>query len=579
MSTERATATKPRHAKSRQRHVRSRNAAQIRDDQERFGTLCEVSTDLIYELDSKGRYVYLSPSHETLGYQRGLLLGKKHSELIYPEDRAAVNTDIQTSIDTGTSLRSLFRIRTNDGQWRWLDASGRPFSCALSQDTRLVLIARDITAQKTMEDRLLFLASHDQLTSLYNGRGLVEALLEAIEEAKAGKPSALLLIDLDNFKVVNDVYEHATGDRLIVAIAGLLHRTVAARGLVARPRGDEFFVLLRSECVEKQLEIAREIQTEIEQFFFFVDSGRSLSIKASISIVPIDGTSTSREVVSRAGATCLLAKSRGRNRVEVFEPTNREIDSLRTGPKWSLRILEGIQGERFELWYQPILSVATNEILHHEVLIRLREPSGEIILPTAFMAAAERFGSIQDLDRYVIRAAIRQLSRNPGVTLSVNVSGASFKNSGLNPFIIAALQEEKVSPHRLVFEITETALISNLGQATNMIAELRNLGVRSSLDDFGSGFSSLRYLKELDFDFLKIDGAFIRGIESSPSDQIIVRSIIDFARLLGKQTIAEFVHNENTLRIVRSMGVDCVQGDFLGKASPHLPSCRSSAAE
>ncbi|MEJ7606623.1 MAG: diguanylate cyclase [Bryobacteraceae bacterium] len=240
---------KPRHAKSRQRHVRPQNAAQIRDDQERFGTLCEVSTDLIYELDSKGRYVYLSPSHETLGYERGALLGRQHSEFIHPEDRAAVNTDIRTSIDTTNSLRSLFRIRTNDGQWRWLDASGRPFSCALSQDTRLVLIARDITAQKTMEERLLFLASHDPLTSLYNGRGLVEALLEAIEEAKAGEPSALLLIDLDNFKVVNDVYEHATGDRLIVAIADLLHRTVAARGLLARPRGDEF-VLLRSECVK-----------------------------------------------------------------------------------------------------------------------------------------------------------------------------------------------------------------------------------------------------------------------------------------------------------------------------------------
>ncbi|HCD05535.1 MULTISPECIES: EAL domain-containing protein [unclassified Methylophaga] len=427
---------------------------------------------------------------------------------------------------------------------------------------------------RVMEARLQFSVNHDDLTGLANRRRLEQALDITLTQVRNfHTSSALFYIDLDSFKVLNDAEGHEAGDTLLVQVANSLRSFFKVRDTLVRIGSDEFAVLV--DTIEPDTAIARAegLREMFDGYSFtFHDHEYHLSASIGVKCITEAAISTVGEILSHANQACYTAKKRGRNRVHVYSPADREMYALRHSVEWAPRIRAALKQENFILEFQPIYSLKEKKINHYECLIRMRGQGDKLYYPHDFIPVAEAMGLIHQIDLWVVNHAFELLRNVPGDTaLAVNLSGNIFLDKNLYPLVERKLLETGADPSRLVFEITETSAISNFEQTKQMVDRLRNLGCRFALDDFGAGFNSYSYLKHFPVDILKIDGGFITNLHNDPVDQLLVKSMIDISHSLGKKTVAEFVEDRETLKMLEEFGVDFVQGYLIGKPQRVMP--------
>ena len=432
----------------------------------------------------------------------------------------------------------------------------------------LVTQVQDISERKELARRLEYFVDHDFLTGLFNRRHFEQALAKETERvARYGGPGAVLVIDLDNFKDVNDTFGHRAGDDVLRGVAGLLRQRLRQTDLVARIGGDEFAVLLPETNADDVQALADDVVKGLgRQVAVLAD--HSIRVTASVGAAMFDGL-TDIEVLAYADLAMYEAKETGRNRFTMYRPVAGKETRGSTRLVEAERIRRALEEDRLILHCQPILDLKTNEISQHELLLRLPdEQRGDPLRPSAFLYTAERFGLIQSIDGWVVRKAIELIAEHERMgmklVLNVNLSGKSIGDRKLAALIEEALEETGIDPARLHFELTETAAIANFEEAKVFASRLRGRGCQFALDDFGAGFGSFYYLKNFPFDYLKIDGDFIRGLSASPIDQLVVEAIVSIARGMGKKTVAEFVADEGTVRLLRKIGVDYAQGYHIG---------------
>ena len=464
------------------------------------------------------------------------------------------------------SVRPTLLIR-RDGNEIYIESTASPIRDGKGNVTGGVLVFHDVSESRELNRRLSYHASHDILTGLVNRREFENRLERALKSAKARETSyALLYLDLDQFKIVNDSCGHSAGDALLGQLGALLKSKIRWRDTLARLGGDEFGVLLESCSLEEAMQTAEALRIAIGDYKFTWDE-RTFRLGVSIGVVPI--TADNEDVaalLSAADSACGAAKESGRNRIHSFQENDIDLMRRRREMQWAARINNALEEDRFELFRQTILPLQNEEDgAHYEILLRMRDENGGIISPGLFIEAAERYGITPSIDRWVIRSAFRWLvseadERERLSLCSINLSGQSLGDEKFLPFVIDQFQMSGLDATRICFEITETAAIASYSQANRFINALKELGCKFALDDFGTGLSSFGYLKHFPVDFLKIDGSFVKEILHDPIDREMVRSINEIGHLTGKQTIAEFAENEEIITMLRGMGIDYAQG-------------------
>ena len=475
-------------------------------------------------------------------------------------------------VETLTTHASLLR---RDGESIAIEATAAPMHNDQGKIIGVVMVCQDVSQARKLAYQLSYQAGHDALTGLYNRREFDNRLVELLENAKlTGRQHVLLYLDLDQFKIVNDTCGHSAGDKLLLQLAVLLGHKIRKNDVLARLGGDEFGVLLVGCDIEYGKKVAETFLTLVSDFRFIWDD-KIFQVGVSIGLVPVTAASeNSAEVMSAADAACYVAKDSGRNRVQVF------LGDERRGQKfgemqWVPRIHKALDENLLLLYRQDIIAIASeNTTDHAEILLRMEDTDGSIIPPMAFIPAAERYSIMPLIDRWVIKNSLAWLQAHPlsknnrPYSLSINISAQSLSDELFLGYLLDQLDQTGVSPERVCLEITETAAIANIGQAMEFINSLKARGCSFALDDFGSGMSSYSYLKNLDVDFLKIDGSFIKDMVNDPVDLAMVESINHIGHVMGIKTIAEFVENEALLNKLREIGVNYAQGYYIHKPVP-----------
>jgi diguanylate cyclase (GGDEF)-like protein/PAS domain S-box-containing protein len=453
------------------------------------------------------------------------------------------------------SVRPTLLIR-RDGNELYIESTASPIRDGKGIVTGGVLVFHDVSESRELHRRLSYHASHDILTGLVNRREFESRLERALRSAKARETAyALLYLDLDQFKIVNDSCGHSAGDALLHQLGSLLKGKIRWRDTLARLGGDEFAVLLESCNLDEAMQTAESLRAAIGDYRFMWDD-RTFRLGVSIGVVPI--TADNEDVaalLSAADSACAAAKEAGRNRIHSFQENDIDLMRRRREMQWAARIKNALEDNRFELFRQTIQPLQAEEQgAHYEILLRMRDENGGIISPGLFIEAAERYSITPDIDRWVIRSAFRWLvseadERERLMLCSINLSGQSLGDEKFLPFVIDQFRMSGLDATKICFEITETSAIASYSQANRFINALKELGCKFALDDFGTGLSSFGYLKHFPVDFLKIDGSFVKEILHDPIDREMVRSINEIGHLTGKQTIAEFAENEEIHRV------------------------------
>jgi len=432
----------------------------------------------------------------------------------------------------------------------------------------------DITDRKQADNRLTHQANHDALTGLVNRREFERRIKQLLSSSKQSNDEhALCFMDLDQFKVVNDTCGHAAGDELLRQLTSVLKDIVRNRDTLARLGGDEFGVLIEHCSLDDAHRVTTSLQEAIQDYQFSWQD-HTFKVGVSMGLVPITkNTPNLAELLSNADAACYVAKDKGRNRIHVLHAGDSEIARRHGEMQWVARINQALEDDRFCLYAQTIVPLNGSTDTHYELLLRMVDENGEIIPPGAFLPAAERYNLISNIDYWVIEHAFNLLANNPKFLnqiefCSINLSGQSLNTPEILKFIITHLDESGIKGGKICFEITETAAISNLSGAKILISTIRGLGCRFALDDFGSGLSSFGYLKNLEVDYIKIDGMFVKDIVTDPIDRAMVKSINEIGHVMGISTIAESVENNEIKGMLRDIGVNYAQGYGIGKPHP-----------
>jgi diguanylate cyclase (GGDEF)-like protein/PAS domain S-box-containing protein len=529
--------------------------------------------DGVITTDAKGVIDYINPVAESLtGWRLEDSQGRAieevfrsfHEETCEPlENPLAVAIRRTRSIK---SVRPMLLIR-RDGNELYIDSTASPIRDGSGAVSGGVLVFHDVSEARELNRRLSYHASHDVLTGLVNRREFESRMERALKSVKARETSyALCCLDLDQFKIVNDTCGHSAGDALLGQVGALLKSKVRWRDTLARLGGDEFAILLESCTLDEALRTAETLRDAVGNFKFTWEE-RTFRLGASIGVVPISADNADvASVLSAADSACQAAKQAGRNRVHSFEENDIDLMRRRREMQWAARINTALDEGRFELFRQSILPLRETETgAHYELLLRMRDESGKIVTPDNFMTAAEHYGITPNIDRWVVENAFRWLvsdadEREKLALCSINLSGLSLGDDKFLPYVIDQLERSGLDASKICFEITETAAIASFSQANRFIQALKAQGCKFALDDFGSGLSSFGYLKHFPVDFLKIDGAFVKGILHDPIDREMVRSINEIGHLTGKQTIAEFAESPEIINMLRTIGVDYAQG-------------------
>ncbi|MFK5950559.1 MAG: EAL domain-containing protein [Methylococcales bacterium] len=547
----------------------------LAEEKERAQVTLESIVDAVITTDEKGFVLSMNPAAELLiGVAEEVVQQKQVSDyfkLINEHTRAIIPCPV------ADCLRSK-KIIANDKDHILLGKSKRfsiynSVSPIINDDGIMlgtVLVFRDVTQSRALNEELNWQASHDSLTGLANRRQFELNMGALLNKAKSDNlQHHLLYLDLDQFKVVNDTCGHDAGDELLIQITEVLNNKLRKSDVLARLGGDEFGVLLESCSADNALAIANNLRQAVEDFRFGWQT-KSFKIGVSIGIAEITGEEVkAAEVLSAADAACYSAKESGRNRVCFHEIDASATSVQQQEMQWVSRLQEALDNDGFELYLQRIQCVNSQKTPsnHYEVLLRKRCENGDIIPPGAFLPAAERFNLIGSVDTWVIEnvfkklEALRATNKYPGnLILSINLSGSSMANIDLLKRISYLLDESDFPAENFCFEVTETAAIANLKQATMFLSSLRDKGCKVALDDFGSGLSSFAYLKELPIDYLKIDGLFVKDIAVDNIDKAFVEAINQIAQVMNLETIAEFVENDEIMQILTEIGVNYVQG-------------------
>ena len=558
--------------------ISERKAAELKlmEAESRYRDLVETAHDLVWSMDQSGRWTYLNNATRRIyGYEPEEMLGHDFIEFQAPESYERDIAAFSRVLEGQELLQYETTHLDKEGNQRYICFNAKPLFDKNGKVVRVTGTARDVTEQKIFEKELTYQAQHDSLTGLYNRNYFQQELQRLISRvARSGAECALLYIDLDQFKYVNDTLGHAAGDRLLLECTNLLKGNIREGDLLARFGGDEFTILLYNLDQMATERVAENLRKLFESYRF-MDSGKTFNVTSSIGITLISSeTNSVDEVLSQADLACNISKTQGRNCVHMYKPNDYEKSGMGEDIGWATRVRDAIDKDHFELAYQPIMSLSNEHIMDYEVLLRMNTENGTHIMPSGFIPAAERFGLVNQVDRWTVRQAIQTLAghheNGDYIRFAINLSGHAFDDRELLPMINSLLRDTHLEPSALTFEITETAAIADMHSATRFINELKNIGCQFALDDFGSGFCSFTYLKHLPVDKLKIDGSFVQGLAHTRVDQAMVRSMNQIAHALGKQTIAEFVENQPTLDLLREYGVDYAQGNFLGKPSPNL---------
>jgi diguanylate cyclase (GGDEF)-like protein len=426
------------------------------------------------------------------------------------------------------------------------------------------------TALGERDAELLQMANHDSLTGLFNRRRFLDELREDISAtSRSGQESALFFIDLDQFKYINDACGHQAGDRLIRKVADELFRSVGRESTVARFGGDEFAILVRGTDLDGARSTADTILANMRRMAHIEDE-RVFHVHCSIGVVMIAGDDLHQdELINQADIACREAKLAGRNRMHVFQKSTDAEQQVAAGLGWMNRLRKALNNDEFELRFQPINQIDTGDTTHHEVLIRLRNDDGRLVLPDTFLPSAVRFGLMSEIDFWMIlnvaKAYAHEVQTDSTLKLAINLSANAFENDDLADYIETVFEKHNVPPENIVFEITESLAVRRPEHVERQIAIIRKLGCKFALDDFGTGYSSFSYLQKLHFDYIKIDGAFVKDLPNNPVDQKMVRLIAEIGREAGMQTVAEYVQNAETLELLGELGVDLAQGFFVGR--------------
>ena len=441
----------------------------------------------------------------------------------------------------------------------------------------VVLVFKDVSEARKLSQQVSYQASHDALTGLINRSEFERRLQRVIETSHTqSTQNVFCYLDLDQFKLVNDTCGHVAGDELLRQLGRILEQHIRKRDTLARLGGDEFGLLIEHCSIEHAKGIAENLIEALGDFSFPWED-HSFNIGVSIGMVAVDSQCKSMaDILRAADSACYMAKDQGRNRIHVHQEDDEELARRYGEMQWAVRIPRALEDKRFKLYFQeicPIQSDAASKNGHYELLLRMEDENGKLVMPGAFLPAAERYNLSDRLDRWVISRLFRWFKKHPEQLeqlnlCSINLSGLSLSNKTFLPFVIEEMEKFEIPPRKICFEITETVAIANLSSAIGFISSLRDLGCHFALDDFGSGLCSFAYLKNLPVDFLKIDGLFVKDILDDPMDLAMVKSINEIGHVMGKKTIAEFVENDEVLHKLREIGVDYAQGYGIGRPRP-----------
>lgn len=488
----------------------------------------------------------------------------------WPEVRSTL-IELKQNPNTVSQQESEFIL--NNGEVHiisWLHSS-----LGTTEGPVVLSVGLDITDKKRSEEQIVWMADHDVLTGLYNRRKFNIEFEQILHHATRFEHyGVLLFLDLDQFKDINDSCGHKIGDQLLKQVAQTLSDTTRNTDVVARLGGDEFAVILPETNEVGAVKLAEKIAAQ----FSLLDTmhkGVRYKISCSIGLVafPIKDLSV-EELISNADLAMYQAKAKGKNTWHIFRLDGQAREQLETRVLWKQKIEDALEQKRFIFYYQPIMNIRKQTVSHYEVLLRMQDEDGTINLPGTFIQVAEQTGLIHNIDHYVLQQGIYKQAEldklDANISLSLNLSGHAIDDPILLPLLKRLLAESSANPNKLIFELTETAAVADILQAKELMIQMSSVGCRFSLDDFGTGFASFRYMRELPVDIVKIDGSFIQNLADNRDDQLFVKALVDVAKGMGKKTVAEFVENAETLSLLHTFGVDYAQGYYIGRPEPHF---------
>ena len=558
-----------------------RIATELANQHELLQVTLQSIGDAVITTDTAGVVTWLNPVAERLtGWStaeaRGLALAEVF-HIIHEDTRVLTDNPVTECLQLGhtVNLAKMTLLVSRDGTEYGIEDSAAPIRDAHNVILGAVLVFHDVTLQRSMVSDMKYRATHDALTGLVNRAEFETRLQRALEKSHdEASEHALMFIDLDQFKLVNDACGHAAGDQLLQQVARLFRAVIRDRDTLARLGGDEFGIILEHCNTEHAQRVGQQICDHMDDFRFSHDE-RRFRVGTSIGLVIIEQHWLHTEALLQAAdAACYAAKDAGRNRVHTWLESDLEVKARHGDMQWTTRIEHALDNDLFVLHAQRIDNlVASTPGLHAEVLVRMQDSDGSLIAPAAFLPAAERFHLASRIDKWVLNHAIAWMKSLPTLTvvdnLSINLSGQSAGDRDFQRWALDVLKA--AGPEvccRLCFEVTETAAITHLADVAQFMAHVRALGLRVALDDFGAGASSFGYLKSLPVDYLKIDGQFIRDMVDDPLDDVTVRCFVEVARVVGVKTVAEFVHKPEILERLKVIGVDLVQGYWLHRPEP-----------
>ena len=543
-----------------------------------FSGILHSVGDAIIATDSQNNIQFMNPVAETLtGWQEAEAKDLPLSEVFqlfdnHTELRMQVSGEDPKSENEATLFFENVYLKNKQGAQIHVDGTVAAIRSTAAFEG-LTVAFRDLTDIKKMSDTIVYQASHDSLTGLANRTEFIAQLQELIPQVESGSRShAILLIDLDQFKVINDVCGHFAGDELLRQVSNDLVEELPESSITSRMGGDEFATVLLDTNIGRAAEVARNVHETVQRRFIWQKN--TFNITASLAVVPLEeGNTDVYNVLAAADDACRLAKEKGGNMVRTYETTDYQFLRRRGEMRWISRLTEALEDDRFVLYSQPIAPVRRELKQKAEILIRLHEDDGTFANPGEFIPAAERYNLMPFIDRWVVRNILQYEKRTRDSnghfeTYCVNLSAASVVDDSFLEFIIRTFEETEAEPGNFCFELTETTAVENLSRAVAFMTRLKKMGVTFALDDFGNGFSSFAYLKNLPVDYLKIDGSYVQDIDRDPINRAMVEAVNNIGHVMGMRTIAEFVSNSEIREILEEMGVDYVQGFEIARPGP-----------
>jgi diguanylate cyclase (GGDEF)-like protein/PAS domain S-box-containing protein len=537
----------------------------------KLSTAIEHSVNMISITDADGVIEYVNPVFESAtGYPKGSIIGRTSQSFLPEGESTEACEELLRTVLSGKPWKGTLKNKKKDGQDYWAETEIIPIKNEKGDIINFLFVQDDITEKIQSKERIQYLATFDGITNLVNRKRYT---------------GALLIIDIDDFKTINDTSGHIAGDRLLQSAARHIKNTIKyldelnkerkeKGSIIARLGSDEFAVFMPKRTEKAAAEAAEEIRKTMEAFHF-QEIPSQITVSIGVSLYPIHGDTTN-ELLKKADAATFRAKELGRNKCHLFRPEDRDLEVMNLKLRVKGLILSALKQGKFTPWFQPILGLKSNKVNHFEALVRMQASDGNVLLPGTFLDVAKRYGLIGSIDRVMIektmmcQAETKKRVGNVPLSFSMNVSGRDLGDEDFFKFIKSRIKQTGADADKLIFEITETEAVENLDDALMFIEELKDMGCHFALDDFGVGLSSFTHLKQMKVDYIKIDGSFIKRLQHNLDDQLFVKAMIDVARGMGIKTIAEFVENVEVMNILKQYGVDFVQGYLIGRPAPEF---------